>query len=76
MKDTITEEEQIAIFRELIRVTKNEIIIFPTKNLSGQNSKWVDLIVKNTEFLEHTFRLEEAQFEFQKGNSLRLRVTV
>ncbi|MDG1518812.1 MAG: class I SAM-dependent methyltransferase [Flavobacteriales bacterium] len=71
-----TEEEQIAIFRELIRVTKNEIIIFPTKNLSGQNSKWVDLIVKNTEFLEHTFRLEEAQFEFQKGNSLRLRVTV
>ena len=71
-----TEEEQIATFRELIRVTRNEIIIFPTKNLSGQNSKWVDLIIKNTEFLEHTFRLEKAQFEFQKGNSLRLRVTV
>ena len=69
-------EDHIAMFRELIRVTRDEIIIFPTKNFSGENCKWVDLIVKNHEFLDHTFRLEKSKFEFQKGNSLRLRVTV
>lgn len=68
--------DHISMFKELIRVTQNEIIIFPTKNLSGENCKWVDLIVNNPEFLDHTFRLEKSQFEFQKGNSLRLRVTV
>jgi ubiquinone/menaquinone biosynthesis C-methylase UbiE len=71
-----TDEDHIQMFRELIRVTSNEIIIFPTKNLSGENSKWVDTIVKNTEFLDQTFRLEKTKFEFQKGESLRLRVTV
>lgn len=69
-------EDHIAMFRELIRVTKNEIMIFPTKNLSGENCKWVDLIIQNHEFLDHTFRLEKSHFEFQKGNYLRLRVTV
>ena len=69
-------EDHIAMFRELLRVTREEIIIFPTKNLSGENCKWVDLIIKNPEFLDHTFRLEKSQFEFQKGNYLRLRVTV
>lgn len=69
-------DDHIAMFKELVRVTQNEIIIFPTKNLSGENCKWVDLIVKNNEFLDHTFRLEKSQFEFHKGNSLRLRVTV
>lgn len=69
-------EDHIAMFRELIRVTRNEIIIFPTKNLSGENCKWVDLIVKNYEFLDQTFKIEKSKFEFLKGNSLRLRVTV
>lgn len=69
-------EDHIAMFRELLRVTKDEIIIFPTKNLTGENCKWVDLIIQNHEFLDHTFRLEKSKFEFQKGNYLRLRVTI
>ena len=69
-------EDHLAMFRELIRVTHNEIIIFPTKSLSGENCMWVDLITKNHEFLDHTFRLEKSHFEFQKGNDMRLRVTV
>lgn len=70
------ETEQILIFKELVRVTKEEILIFPTKNLAGENSKWVDLIIKNSEFLNIHFKIERSEFEFQKGNSLRLRVFV
>lgn len=69
-------EDHIEFFKELIRVTKEEILIFPTKNLTGENSKWVDLIVKNEAFLDQTFRIEKSEFEFQKGNYLRLRVTL
>lgn len=70
------ETDQILIFKELVRVTKEEILIFPTKNLAGENSKWVDLIIKNSEFLNINFKIERSEFEFQKGNSLRLRVLV
>lgn len=69
-----TADNHIDFFKELVRVTKEEIIIFPTKNLTGENSKWVDLIIHNEAFLDHTFKIEKSDFEFQKGNYLRLKV--
>lgn len=64
----------VKALKELLRVTRDEIIIFPTKNLHGEQSEWVNRLMTSTEFLDCTFLLETTHFEFQKGNNCRLRI--
>lgn len=72
--DRFNKDFHISALKELIRVTKEEIIIFPTKNIHGEQSEWVDNLRTSVEFLDYTFQIEATQFEFQKGNNCRLRI--
>lgn len=59
---------------ELIRVTTDEVIIFPVKNLQGNAPKWYNDLLAAPEFSNYKFVEEEVDFEFQKGNHSRLKI--
>lgn len=59
---------------ELIRVTKEEIIIFPIKNLRGKAPSWYSDLLSSPELSNYKIIEEEVDFEFQKGNHSRLKI--
>jgi hypothetical protein len=54
---------------ELIRITKEEIRIFPVVNLRWKKSEFVDKIMNEAVFGKCVFELKKVDFEFVKGGN-------
>jgi len=61
---------------ELIRITKEEIRIFPVANLRFQRSAFVDMIMKESRFSRVNFAIKKAGYEFIKGGNEYLSITI
>jgi hypothetical protein len=59
---------------ELIRITKEEIRIFPIVNLRCTRSGFVDKIMKDIKFNKVKFEIKKVDFEFVKGGNEYLSV--
>lgn len=62
--------------KELIRITKKEIRIFPLLNLKGEKSEFVQKIIEDEEFKEFKFEKQEVDYEFVKGGNQFLKINL
>lgn len=61
---------------ELIRITKEEIRIFPLVNLRWRKSEFVDRIINEPVFGKCRFEIKKVDFEFVKGGNEYLSVSI
>jgi len=55
--------------KEIIRITSEEIRIFPIVNLKGKRSQFVDKLMKDKEFANNKIKIMKVDYEFVKGGN-------
>ncbi|QTL97887.1 hypothetical protein GM661_07785 [Iocasia frigidifontis] len=62
--------------KELIRITKKEIRIFPLVNLKSEKSDFVQRIMEDKDFAKFRFKKEDVDYEFVKGGNQILKIVL
>ena len=72
--ELLDEQFHMEALKELMRVTKEEIIIFPLYNLSGEESDFVQPIKEKLKELDVKYVIEESEYPVMKNKNLRMRI--
>ncbi|MCE5169938.1 SAM-dependent methyltransferase [Paenibacillus profundus] len=65
--DRLDYEFHLTSLVELIRVTKDEIRIFPLTDLSGRKYEHLDRLLHDVQACIHSAHIEKSSYEFQRG---------
>ncbi len=70
-EDKINYDLHKKIILDVIRITSNEIRIFPLVNLKGKKSSFVDALMHDADFEQYKISIEKVDYEFMKnGNEM------
>jgi hypothetical protein len=72
--ELFTYEFHKKVIKELCRIAKCEIRIYPLINLQGEKSKYVDLLINDSDFPCADFSIEKVNYEFVHGADSMLKI--
>ncbi|MBN1802264.1 MAG: class I SAM-dependent methyltransferase [Candidatus Lokiarchaeota archaeon] len=69
-------EFHLKTIKEMLRISSNEVRIFPLVNLKGQKSKYVEKLLEDGKYLGFNISIEKVNYEFIRNGNEMMRVTV